>query len=61
MFKVTFDQMDISRKGYVSKEEYMKWNSWKAGEEQALAAFTMMDSDNDGHVSEEWSVWSCHV
>ena len=49
---MTFDQMDVSRKGYVSKEEYMKWNSWKAGEEQALAAFTMMDCDNDGHVSD---------
>ena len=32
----------------------MKWNSWKAGEEQILAAYNMMDFDNDGYVSNEW-------
>ena len=53
MFKMTFDQMNVKKKGFVSKEEYLKWNSWRAGEEQALAAFNMMDSDNDGYVSKE--------
>ena len=48
--KETFDKMDLDKNGYVSKKEYMKWNSWKAGEEQALAVFNMMDSDNDGRV-----------
>ena len=51
--KETFDKMDLNKNGFVSKEEYLKWNSWKAGEEQALAAFNMMDSDNDGYVSND--------
>ena len=51
MFRPTFDQMDIRKIGFVSKDEYMKLNSWKAGEEQALAAFKMMDTDNDGQVT----------
>ena len=50
IIKETFDKMDLNKDGFVSKEEYLKWNSWKAGEEQALAAFNMMDSDNDGQV-----------
>ena len=53
MFKMVFDQMGVKKKGFLSKEEYLKWNSWKAGEEQALAAFNMMDSDNDGYVSDD--------
>ena len=48
--KETFDKMDLNKNGFVSKEEYLKWHSWRAGEEQALAAFNMMDCDNDGWV-----------
>ena len=40
LLKVIFDQIDVKKKGYVSKE-YMKWNSWKAKEEHALAALNM--------------------
>ena len=62
MSRPTFDQMDIRKIGFVSKDEYMKLNSWKAGEEQALAAFKMMDTDNDGQVtgsslSTVWLLW----
>ena len=42
--------MDLKKDGYMSKDEYMKMNSWRAGEEQALAAFTLMDTDSDGYV-----------
>ena len=51
MSRPTFDQMDIRKIGFVSKDEYMKLNSWKAGKEQALAAFKLMDTDNDGQVT----------
>ena len=51
MFRPTFDQMDLNKSGFVSKDDYMKLNSWKAGEEQALAAFKLMDTDNDGQVT----------
>lgn len=49
--------MDFDKSGFVSKDEYMKLNSWKAGEEQALAAFKLMDSDNDGKVTDIFIIY----
>jgi len=43
--------MDHTHKGYLTKEEYMKWYTWRSGEEQAAAAFSLMDTDKDGKVS----------
>ena len=61
MFRPAFDQMDFDKKGYVSKEEYMKLNAWRCGEEQALAAFKLMDSDNDGLVREHFHFVLCSI
>ena len=35
----------------MSRAEYMRMNSWRAGEQQALTAFNLMDTDKDGYVS----------
>lgn len=42
MSRDTFDQMGYEHEGYITQEEYIKFNAKRAGEENALAAFKAM-------------------
>lgn len=46
-----FKQMDLKHNGYITREEYVKMNGMRAGEDVALATFNAMDTDRDGKIS----------
>ena len=42
--------MDLDHDGRVTKQEYLRMNSFRAGEDIALAAFEAMDTNRNGAV-----------
>lgn len=54
MAREAFSQMDLNQNGYISKDEYLKLNARRAGENYAVAAFEAMDTDHDGKVISTW-------
>ena len=47
MFKDIYEQMDRDQNGRITKEEYLKLNSFRAGEKVALDVFQAMDTSNN--------------
>ena len=46
-----FDAMDLKHDGYFTRDEYIKMNIKRAGEDVAQRTFDKMDTDKDGMVS----------
>ena len=51
--KSLFDSMKLKRDGYFTRDEYMKMNIKRAGEDVARKTFNKMDTDKDDMVSFE--------
>ena len=50
MSREVFDQMDLDHNGYITKAEFLRLNTKRAGEENTLAAFNKMDINHNGMV-----------